>query len=316
MSFELVRISSADGSTRAAFVPAAGMLGSSLEYLDEELLDPGRGVEAYADRGKTMAMPLLYPWANRLADFAYAAAGKRVALPDDPRLLPRDPNGLPIHGVIPDLMRWEAQASGATLRASLEWRADRLLELFPFRHTARVDVAVAAGELTVTTTIEADTHDPVPVCFGYHPYLRVLEAPREQWSVQLPPCERLRLNAHSIPTGEREPLGPVRLTLGETAWDDGLLMGELPARFAATAGGRGTSLELLEGYPYGQIYAPPGHDYVCFEPMTAPTDALRSGEGRAVSGAVSDPHLARLALTRRRRSSARRPRSPRGFRHK
>jgi galactose mutarotase-like enzyme len=175
-------------------------------------------------------------------------------------------------------MEWEANASGSLL-AKLEWRRESLLELFPFRHTTRVRVEVATGELTVTTTVEADARDPVPVCFGYHPYLRVPEIPREQWSVQLPRCERLRLNAQSIPTGESEPLGPIGFTLEETAWDDGLLMGELPARFAVTAGGRGISVEFLEGYPYGQIYAPPGHDYVCFEPMTAPTNALRSEAG-------------------------------------
>jgi aldose 1-epimerase len=295
LSFQLVRITSADQSTRAAFVPAAGLLCSSLEYLDEEVLDPGRGVEAYAARGKTMAMPLLHPWANRLADFAYEVAGKRVVLPDDPRSLPKDQNGLPIHGVVPGLMAWEADGSGSTLRAKLEWRAERLLELFPFRHTMRVRAEVSTGELTVTTTVQADAQDPVPVCFGYHPYLVVPEIPREQWSVQLPRCERLRLDALSIPTGESEPLGPIGFELEETAWDDGLLMGELPARFALTAAERGISLEFLEGYPYGQIYAPPGHDYVCFEPMTAPTNALRSGTGLTLL-APGDQYQARFRI--------------------
>ena len=31
------------------------------------------------------------------------------------------------------------------------------------------------------------------------------------------------------------------------------------------------------GYPCGQVYAPADQDVVCFEPMTAPTDALRRG---------------------------------------
>jgi aldose 1-epimerase len=38
-------------------------------------------------------------------------------------------------------------------------------------------------------------------------------------------------------------------------------------------------MEFLEGYPYAQIYAPKGENYVAFEPMTAPTNALVSGEG-------------------------------------
>ena len=57
---------------------------------------------------------------------------------------------------------------------------------------------------------------------------------------------------------------------------------EQPARFAVWAAGRGVALELLEGYPFAQIYAPRGRDFICFEPMTAPTNALRSGDGLSV----------------------------------
>jgi galactose mutarotase-like enzyme len=31
------------------------------------------------------------------------------------------------------------------------------------------------------------------------------------------------------------------------------------------------------GYRCAQVFAPPGKDLICFEPMTAPTDALRTG---------------------------------------
>ena len=55
----------AGGETSAQFVPGANLLCSSLTHQGVELLDLGRGVEAYAQRGKTMGIPLLYPWANR-----------------------------------------------------------------------------------------------------------------------------------------------------------------------------------------------------------------------------------------------------------
>lgn len=38
---------------------------------------------------------------------------------------------------------------------------------------------------------------------------------------------------------------------------------------------------MAEGYPCVQIYAPPDLDVACFEPMTAPTNALASGDGLA-----------------------------------
>lgn len=37
-------------------------------------------------------------------------------------------------------------------------------------------------------------------------------------------------------------------------------------------------LRMDEGCPFAQIYAPPDLDAVAFEPMTAPTNALVSGE--------------------------------------
>ena len=51
----------------ASFVPSAGMLCSSLRRHGAELLAQNDGIGAYARHGKTMGIPLLYPWANRLA---------------------------------------------------------------------------------------------------------------------------------------------------------------------------------------------------------------------------------------------------------
>src|SRR5947209_10015192 len=76
-----IEIGSADGQMRARFVPQANMLCRSLMHGDMPLLPAGRGVEAYADQGKTMGIPLLYPWANRLSARAYSAAGRDVTLP-------------------------------------------------------------------------------------------------------------------------------------------------------------------------------------------------------------------------------------------
>jgi aldose 1-epimerase len=37
-------------------------------------------------------------------------------------------------------------------------------------------------------------------------------------------------------------------------------------------------VEFLQGYRFAQIYAQPGLDYICLEPMTAPANALVTGE--------------------------------------
>ena len=38
-------------------------------------------------------------------------------------------------------------------------------------------------------------------------------------------------------------------------------------------------LLFLAGYPVAQVFAPRDHAVICFEPMTAPTNALVSGRG-------------------------------------
>ncbi|HSD76207.1 MAG TPA: aldose 1-epimerase, partial [Solirubrobacteraceae bacterium] len=44
-------------------------------------------------------------------------------------------------------------------------------------------------------------------------------------------------------------------------------------------GGRRIAVRFGPGYPVAQVYAPADDDVVCFEPMTAPVDALVSGRG-------------------------------------
>jgi aldose 1-epimerase len=284
--FTSSRIASPDGNIVAELLPEVGMLCSSLVHTGEQLLDHGKGVEAYAERGATMGIPLLYPWANRLDGFHYAAAGRSVELPDDRSRIPQDPGGLPIHGVVPSRMRWDAESgeSGTVLTGTLAWHGHELLELYPFEHDVAIRVVLTDDALTVTTTVHASPETAVPVSFGFHPYLRLPGGDRSSWHVQLPAMDRLALDDRMIPTGERRPMADDEraFALADTSWDDGFVVLEQPARFAVSAAGWGLALELLEGYPFAQIYAPPGHDFICFEPMTAPTNALNTGDGLTV----------------------------------
>jgi aldose 1-epimerase len=278
--FSNLRVASADGATVADYVTDAGMVCRSLNHDGEELLDPGQGVDAYAQRGATMGIPLLYPWANRLAGLEYQVAGKSIALPADRTVIPTDPNGLPIHGVVPGHMRWrpEDRDGETTVTARLEWTSDDLLELFPFAHELSMEATASNGALTILTTVSAGAEDPVPVSFGFHPYLR-LGGNRDSWRVEMPASDHLVLDGRSIPTGAREKVQRTAFDLAGTSLDDAFAVRAHPARFTVTTPGRGIAVEFLEGFPYAQIYAPAGRDFICFEPMTAPTNALASGEG-------------------------------------
>lgn len=283
--FNTVRIVSDGGEVAAEFVPDANMLCHSLTHDGVELLDAGHGVAAYAQRGKTMGVPLLYPWANRLAAPAYAAAGREVTLPAPEGRYGLDPNGLPIHGALPGLMRWELAERIAEDRVSarLRWTAPELRELFPFAHELRLDAWAGDAGLELVTSVLATGADTVPVAFGYHPYVHPPgDEHREAWHVSLGATERLVLDDHLIPTGAREPLRPTSFTLGDQSWDDGLAGLTAPPAFSVASAAGVVTVTFDEGFPVAQVYAPPGHDFICFEPMTAPTNALADGRGLAL----------------------------------
>jgi galactose mutarotase-like enzyme len=166
--------------------------------------------------------------------------------------------------------------------ARLRWASDELPRLFPFPHELTVDVTVQSGALTIITTLAPIGEKSVPVSFGYHPYLRIPQEERSVWRVTLGAGERLLLDDTMIPTGEREPVAHRRFTLADQVLDDGFGTLDVPAAFRAAAGDATVTVGFLEGYSYAQVYAPAGGDFICFEPMTAPTNALDSGEGLAL----------------------------------
>ena len=272
-------------SLEATFVPGAGMICSSLRHRGDELLAQNSGVAAYSERGATMGIPLLYPWANRLAGFDYSVDGRTVQVPHDPARVALDDNGLPIHGVIGGRLAWELTRSPGpdepSLAARLSWSASEpeLFEVFPFRHDLLYEARLGGGRLELQITVHACGADSVPLAFGFHPYLSPAETPREGWLVELPPMRPLALDANQIPIGPEQPLAAQRFELAGREFDDGFDSVSEPARFAVVGAGRRIEVELLEGYPCAQVFAPRDGQFICFEPMTAPANALRSGMG-------------------------------------
>jgi galactose mutarotase-like enzyme len=283
---ERVRLSSPGGDLQATFIPGAGMLCCSLRHEGEELLASGGGVEAYVRLGKTMGIPLLYPWANRLAAFDYRVAGSEVTVPHDPSTVAVDGNGLPIHGVLGARVRWElppGPGEADSLSARARWdESQPAFAVFPFRHDLDYRARLRDGRLEIEVAAEACGQDAVPVAFGFHPYLTLPGSGRERWQVELPAMRHLELDASQIPTGPGEVLAPERFRLGEREYDDGYDEVSDGAAFAVSGAGRRIELELLGGYPFAQVYAPRGGEFICFEPMTAPANALRSHEGLLV----------------------------------
>jgi aldose 1-epimerase len=272
-----------DHGLRAAFAPAANMILHSLTLGGRELLATRNGLQGYVESGSTMGVPFLHPWANRLAGLKYTAAGTEVVLDRDSELFKRDPGGLPIHGAFPTLLRWEvmetaAEDDAAWIMAGLDWsRSHPAFEVFPFPHRLEYHARVGARTVEIATRLEPTEDIPVPASFGFHPYLRIPGGERATAHMTLPVRRALVLDASKIPTGETERCEPGLRQLGDADWDDGFSDLTNPPRFLLGNHESEISLTFLRGYRFAQVFAPPGSDFVCFEPMTAPTNALAAG---------------------------------------
>ena len=272
-----------EGGIEAAFVPAAGMVGCSLRHRGEELLGQRDGLRAYAAEGGTMGIPLLYPWANRVARMRFEVAGREVVLDRNSPRLAVDPNGLPIHGLLAAASGWaverhESTDGGGALAARFDFGAhEELLGAFPFPHELLFEAALTGTTLTIATAVRASGDTAVPIAFGYHPYLRLPGIDRAGWEVSIPVRERLRLDDLMLPTGEREPVEVEPGPLGSRTFDDGYVAPPDSAPFVLAGAGRRIEVSLGQGYPYAQVYAPDDDDVIAYEPMTAPTNALVEG---------------------------------------
>jgi aldose 1-epimerase len=277
--FETLTLSA--GPLEAEFAPSLGMAAVSLRHRGDELLDRRAGLAAYARTGAVMGVPLLYPWANRLAAHDYMLDGRDVRLPHGPPLVHCEEHGLPIHGLLHASPHWRVTGHDErriAARLDFDTRPE-LLSAFPFPHTLDIVASLSSERLRITTTVRPSTPQAVPIAFGFHPYLRLPGVPRAAWQVTLPPRRQLILDERGIPTGTgaRQPV--TRFELADRGFDDGYDGLAARSSFCVAGGDRTVAVELESGYPAAQVFSPPGADFICFEPMTAPTNALRSGVG-------------------------------------
>jgi aldose 1-epimerase len=285
------------GELSASLVPGVGMVGASLTRSGDEFLSFA-GLDSYA-KGHQTGLPLLAPWANRLAGDRYRVGSLTVDVGGAPHVH-RDDNGLPMHGSLAadpgwELVRIAADHRAASMVARLDFAArPDLLESFPFPHVLTLEHRLDHTSLTVSTTLAATGRRRVPVSFGWHPYFRLPGARRSSLRLVLPARRHLELDEHSIPTGRGHQVPAEAEPLGQRTFDDAYALGR-ERHLGLECGDRSLRLLFDRNYGYLQVYAPPGENFCCLEPMTAPTNALVEGTCPFVSPGQS--FTARFSIT-------------------
>lgn len=236
-------------------------------------------------------IPFLAPWANRMPE-GFRFLGKHYTFNPGLDGVRLDQNGISIHGLLWASPLWEvvdvaADDSSAHVTSRLEfWRYPDLMANWPFAHEYQMTHRLADGELEVSVRVINRSATPLPVAVGFHPYFQLPGVPIEDCVATIPVRRHVDTDSRLVPTGETTPVdfaGGVRLK--DRRFDDGFtdLIREADGRTVFAVAGGGKKLEVTFGprYQVAILFAPPGQNYICFEPMAALTNGINlAAEGK------------------------------------
>jgi aldose 1-epimerase len=230
---------------------------------------------------------VLVPWPNRVEDGHWMLDGRSQQLD-----LTEPARSNAIHGLLRNTAYrvLDRSESSVTLGATVFPQHG-----YPFLLGTSVRYEVLVGGLAVTHRIHNRSDAAAPVAVGAHPFLRVGDAPIEDLTIQVRAGTWFETDERQLPVAEhpvagtdydlREPrrVGEVSLdtTFGQLEADGGIARHRLVA-----PNGRWVELWQDAHFGYAQVFTAtefiregtPGLA-VAIEPMTAPPNALNSGEG-------------------------------------
>jgi aldose 1-epimerase len=230
-------------------------------------------------------VPFLAPWANRLDQDAFWANGKKYLLNPGLGNLRRDLHQKAIHGLLNFSPAWkvavvDADSDSAWATSRLEfWKHPELMAQFPFAHAISMTYRLRSGELHVETSIENLSDEAMPVAIGFHPYLQLHDSPRDQWKVHLAARDHMVLNNLLIPTGESHPVAfadphPLDASQLDDVFTNLVRGPDGLARFWVQGITERITVTYGPKYTVAVVYAPATGSFICFEPMSAITNAF------------------------------------------
>lgn len=248
----------------------------------EDLTEP-YGEDTIPPAGNGIQMT---PWPNRVAGARWELDGRTQQLD-----VTEPGRGHASHGLLRNtqLMLESKTPHRVSLRGEIHPQHG-----WPFRLTHRVSYALEAdGALTVTQTLTNHSAQAAPAAFGSHPFLRIGDVPSEKLTLTVDAAQWIEADPETlIPVGTREAAGtavdfrtgrpvgsgPLDVCLTGLAAEGGRHEARL-----TTPDGRTLTLWSDPVFAYTHVFVTdrlPGRDAaVAVEPMTAPADALNSGQG-------------------------------------
>ncbi len=232
----------------------------------------------------------LAPWPNRVRDARWTLDGETQQLD-----ITEPDRGGALHGLLQftDYEVTEQSADAVTLTAFIAPQHG-----WPFALDASVRFALTDDGITVTHGAANRSARSAPFAAGTHPFLRVGDVPVEDLTVTAPASTYFEVDERLNPTAESRVTDAVDLRAGRRVGDLELdtAYGGLEHRNPSDGRGDSAWLEAPDGsrttvwqnldWGYLQVFTTPifprpsgTGTAVAIEPMTAPPDALNSGQG-------------------------------------
>ena len=286
-SGDVIQLVDAANDTTVSIAPGVGNIAFEMRVKGHDILHwPYKSIEEFKAKPGLSGIPFLAPFANRLDEPAFYANGRRYAFDTE---LGNVRAPIPIHGFLQYASQWqvvEAKADPRWARVTSRldfFRQPSWMKQWPFAHRIEMTYVLRDGTLEVLTKIDNMSAEPMPIAVGFHPYFRLTDSPRDEWTISVGALKRWLLGPDKLPTGQTEPIdrlfpNPKAAPLRGHDLDDvfGELVGDRKEWPTASVTGKAQRLDVVMGPRYRSlvIWAPRGRPFICFEPMAGITNAI------------------------------------------
>jgi aldose 1-epimerase len=287
----VIHLKDSGRAMEADIVPAFGNRAIALRIHGKNVVYvPQKSMKEFAENPGLNGVPFLAPWANRMDASSYWVNDKEYRLNPDLKNYQIGNAGLPIHGLLTTSSLWEvtelkADGKSAHVTSRLRfWKYPDLMAQWPFAQEYEMTYRLADGALEVRTSVINMSTETIPIAIGFHPYYRIPDKPRDEWTAHLPVRKTVETDDRLVPTGEQKPADlPDQLSLKDRKLDNGFTDlvrdGKGLAHFSIESGNQ--KIEILFGtkYPVTVVWEPkpfptPQDEFLCIEPMTGVTNAI------------------------------------------
>lgn len=298
LEHDSVKLADARAHIEVSIAPSFGNLAYAMKVNGQGILwSPS--LEELKARPTLAGNPFLSPWANRLDHDGFWANGRAYQLNKELKNIRHDGNGLPIHGLVSFTDKWKvtshgADADSAWVTSRLEfWREPAWMAQFPFAHAIEMTYRLSGGALEIRTVYENLSAEPMPLVIGFHPYFTIPGASRDEWQVHLAARDHVELSKTLTPTGQRVPVERTDFALKgvqlDDVYDNLVRDANGAAVFSVSSGERKISVLYGPNFNTAVVYAPPGRNFICFEPMTGITNGANLAHEGKYTGLQSVP---------------------------